>query len=115
MSLYHRTYTRIPLTLDVHLQCKGKQLKGAFTRNIDPFGAFIELSSPELKVSDFVRLRFTNKYIGEGCVAQKGIVVHSSDEGVGVLFANDTEEFRSMLDKALIRKGSSAIKIKLGA
>lgn len=115
MSLYHRTYTRIPLTLDVHFQCKGKQLKGACTRNIDPFGAFIELSSPELKVNDFVRLRFDNKYIGGGCVTQKGIVVHSSSDGVGVLFANDTEEFRSMLDKALIRKGSSPIKIQLGA
>lgn len=115
MSLYHRTYTRIPLTLDVHLQCKGKQVKDACTRNIDPFGAFIELSSPELKVSDFVCLRFANKYMGDGCVTQKGIVVHSCDEGVGILFANDTEEFRSMLDKALTRKGSSPINIHLRA
>lgn len=115
MSLYHRTYTRIPLTLDVHLQCKGKPLKDAFTRNINPFGAFIELSSPELQVDDFVSLSFTNKYRHDDCVAQKGIVVHSNDEGVGILFADDTEEFRSMLDLVLSQEGSSPIKIKLGA
>jgi|GEM_PF-1524630 len=113
MSLYHRTYTRIPLTLDVELKCKGKYFKRASTRDVDPFGAFIKLPSPELQVNDFVNLSFINKYKGDNCVAQKGIVVHASEEGVGILFANDTEEFRSMLDKVLSHEASSPIKIQL--
>ncbi len=113
MSLYHRTYTRIPLVLDVELKFRGKQFKRASTRDVDPFGAFIKLSSPELHVNDFVNLSFFNKYNGDECIAQKGIVVHANNEGVGILFANDSEDFRSMLDQALRHNASSPIKIQL--
>ncbi len=108
MPLYHRTYTRIPLTLDVQLKFKGKNLGHAFTRNINPFGAFIELSKHELATNDFIGLYFTEKDQEHTCVEQKGLVIHRSDEGVGILFASDTEEFRTMLDKEFTHAGNSA-------
>jgi hypothetical protein len=69
--MYHRTYTRIPLTLEVDIQFKGEKLKHAYTRNINPFGAFIELSKSTLVTNDFVRLYFIDKDNGDACVVQK--------------------------------------------
>jgi hypothetical protein len=101
MSMYHRTYTRIPLTLEVDIQFKGEKPKHAYTQNINPFGAFIELSKSTLAINDFVRLYFTDKDNGDACVVQKGIVMHCSDDGVGILFAIDNKEFRTMLGHEL--------------
>ena len=97
MSLYHRTYTRIPLALDVRVQFKGEKLGHTFTRNVDPFGAFIELPKPEIATNDFVEMLFNDKDNDHASVLQKGMVMHRSNEGVGILFAYDTDEFRAML------------------
>jgi len=114
VSLHHRTYTRIPLTLDVQLQFKGENIGHAFIRNIDPFGAFIELSKPELVTNDFVKIYFTNKDENQACVEQKGMVMHCSKEGVGILFAADSEEFRSMLKQEMAHAGTTAMGVRLG-
>ncbi|MFT4732188.1 MAG: hypothetical protein ACI89W_001211 [Gammaproteobacteria bacterium] len=101
--MYHRTYTRIPLTLEVDLQFKDGKLRHANTRNIDPFGAFIETSKPTLSTNDFVKIYFTDKNKGGAYLVQKGIVMHCSDDGVGILFASDSSEFRTMLEHELTR------------
>nr|WP_297348380.1 PilZ domain-containing protein [uncultured Glaciecola sp.] len=101
MSMYHRTYTRIPLTLEVDIQFKGGKLKRAYTRNINPFGAFIKLPKATLAINDFIKIYFTDKDNGDACVEQKGLVMHSSDDGVGILFASDSKDFRTMLGHEL--------------
>jgi hypothetical protein len=115
MSIYHRTYTRAPLAMNVQLRFKGKKIGLAFTRNVNPFGAFIELSEPKLKVNDFVGVSFINKDKDNTSVTQKGMVVHSNSEGVGLLFAKDTNEFRSMLNQELKQKGNNKVSFSLDA
>ncbi|MFT6267608.1 MAG: hypothetical protein ACJAVV_000406 [Alphaproteobacteria bacterium] len=105
MAVYHRTYTRAPLALDVELQFKGEKMCHTFTRNINRFGAFIELSKPNLVTNDFVKIYFTSKDDNHTCVTQKGMVMHRCKEGVGILFASDTKEFRTMLDLEMTTVG----------
>jgi hypothetical protein len=107
MSLYHRTNARIPLALDVQLKFKDVQLGQAFVRNINPFGAFIELPKPQLVTDDFIKIYFTNTDESQKCVVQKGVVIHANKEGVGVLFASDNEEFRAMLDQEVTNEVST--------
>lgn len=114
MSLHHRTYTRIPLALDVEINFKGENIGHAFTRDINLFGAFIELSKPELVTSDFVKIYFTQKNEDHTCVEQKGMVMHYNKEGVGIIFASDSEEFRTMLDQEMNYAGTTAMSIRLG-
>ncbi|MFT4747742.1 MAG: hypothetical protein ACI8XG_001825 [Congregibacter sp.] len=114
MSIHHRTYTRIPLALEVHLQFKGENLGHAFTRNINSFGAFIELPKPELATNDFIKIYFWHKDGTPSCVVQKGMVMHRNKEGVGVIFATDTEEFRNMLLQEMTQAGLIAMAIRLG-
>jgi hypothetical protein len=99
MTIYRRTYTRMPLVIDVQLKFRGEKLGNFATRNINPFGAFIVLTKPELVTNDFVEMNFTDKDKNDKGVVQKGMVMHCSEEGVGILFAYDTDEFRSMLYK----------------
>ena len=106
MSIYHRTYTRIPLVLDVLVRFKGEKIGHSLTRNINPFGAFIELPKSDLVTNNFVEMYFTNKDPDAACVLQKGMVMHCSQEGVGIIFAYDTEEFRAMLDQKMTTKNS---------
>lgn len=115
MSIYHRTYTRAPLTIKVQLRYKGKNIELACTRNINPYGAFIELSEPKLKVNDFVGVSFINNDKENAGVTQKGMVVHSNSEGVGLLFATDTNEFRAMLNKKLKQQGDNKVSFRLDA
>jgi hypothetical protein len=114
VSLHHRTYTRIPLALDVQLQFKGANLGHAFTRNINTFGAFIELPEPELVTNDFIKIYFTRKDEDHVCVEQKGMVMHCNKEGVGIIFASDPPEFRAMLDQEMNDAGTTAMGIRLG-
>jgi len=107
MSIYHRTYTRIPLVLDVQVKFKGEKMGHTLTRNINPFGVFIELPKSELVTNNFVEMYFTNKDQDDVCVVQKGMVMHCSQEGVGIIFAYDTEEFRAMLDQKMATKSPS--------
>ena len=111
--MYHRTYTRIPLTLEVDIQFKGEKLKHAYTRNINPFGVFIELPKSELVTNNFVEMYFTNKDQDDTCVVQKGMVMHRSKKGVGILFSSDTEEFRALLNQEMSHSGITAMDIRL--
>ena len=113
MSVYHRTYTRIPLVLDVQIQFKGERLARTYTRNINSFGAFIELSKSELANHDFVGIYFTNKNNKNVSVEQKGMVIHCNKEGIGILFANVSEEFQIMLNQQISDAGTSAMEIRL--
>ncbi|MFT4655696.1 MAG: hypothetical protein ACJA0G_002653 [Kangiellaceae bacterium] len=107
MSVYHRTYTRTPLALGVVLQFNGKKMAHTCTRNINLFGAFIELSKPKLVTNDFVSIYFTSQDEDHACVIQKGMVMHCSKEGVGILFACDTKEFRTMLHQQITNIGKA--------
>jgi hypothetical protein len=111
MSLYHRTNNRTSLALEVQLQFKGKNLGRACTRNINPFGVFIEFPEPELVTDDFVGISFTSKNEDKACALQKGMVMHASKEGIGILFASYNEEFRTMLEQEISQAGSSEINI----
>ena len=102
MSIYHRTYTRKPLAIDVQVKFKGEKLGHTVTRNVNAFGAFIDLAKHSLVTNDFVEIHFTDKDKDDNCVVQKGMVMHYSEEGVGILFAHDTDEFRAMLDTKML-------------
>jgi hypothetical protein len=114
VSLHHRTYTRIPLALDVQLQFKGANLGHTITRNIHHFGAFIALPEPKLVTNDFIKIYFTRKDKDHACVEQKGMVMHCNKEGVGIIFASDTAEFRTLLNQEMTYAGITAMSIRLG-
>jgi hypothetical protein len=42
------------------------------------------------------------------------MVIHSNREGVGIIFASDTAEFRAMLDQEMKQNGITAMSIRLG-
>lgn len=109
MSINHRTYTRLPLNLDLELVFKGENLGHASVRNINQFGAFIELPKPKMQTNDFIKINFTNKDL-----EQKGMVVHVSKEGVGIIFASNSEEFRSMLQQEMDEAGITPMSIRVG-
>ncbi|MFT5675469.1 MAG: hypothetical protein ACI808_001400, partial [Paraglaciecola sp.] len=97
MSLHHRCGSRIPLVLDVDIKHMGKKLGTSCTRNINPYGVFIELPSDQLEVNDFVEMHFKDKQKNDSFLLQKGLVRHQGTDGIGVLFAYDKKEFRAML------------------
>jgi len=97
MTLYHRTSSRLPLSIDVNVFHRGTKLARTHTRNINPFGAFIELPTVELSRDDFVELHFIDREHNKEDLVQKGMVMHRDDGGVGVLFAYDSAKFRRML------------------
>lgn len=97
MSIHHRSSSRIPLALTVNIKHKGKYIGSTSTRNINPFGAFIELSATELGANDFVELHFLDKQQKRTYLKQKGLIMHRNKEGVGVMFAHDLDEFRTLL------------------
>lgn len=97
MTLYHRSSSRLPLSIDVNVLHLGRKLAHTHTRNINPFGAFIELPTAKLATDDFVEMHFVDKENGKEHLLQKGLVMHRNEDGVGVLFAYDSAEFRKML------------------
>jgi hypothetical protein len=97
MTLYHRSSSRLPLSIDVNVFHMGKNLARTHTRNINPFGAFIELPTVKLAINDFVELHFIDQEHHQEYLVQKGLVMHRAADGVGVLFAYDSAEFRKML------------------
>jgi hypothetical protein len=114
MSINHRTYTRVPIKLDVELLFKGQNMGHASVRNINQFGAFIELPKSKMLTNDFIKMYFSNKGLEQRGVEQKGMVVHVSKEGVGIIFASDSEEFRTMLQQEMTDAGITAMGIRAG-
>ncbi|GAC24646.1 MAG: PilZ domain-containing protein [Alteromonadaceae bacterium] len=109
MSLNHRTSNRAPLALEVKVRHMGKEMGETCTRNISPFGAFIEMPHPELRPDDFIELYFTDEQQNDALLLQKGLITHCSQEGIGVLFAYDSNEFRQMLHKKMPNKHRSRV------
>ncbi|MBU3018972.1 PilZ domain-containing protein [Paraglaciecola agarilytica] len=109
MSLYHRTSNRAPLALDVRIRHMGKEMGDSCTRNISPFGAFIEMPGPTLSTDDFIEMYFMDEKNDNAYLLQKGLITHCSQEGIGVLFAYDSDEFRQMLHKKMPKKHRSRI------
>lgn len=99
MSIHHRSSGRIPLTLDVKVRHRGKYIGFTSTRDISPYGVFIELSATDLTTNDFVEMHFLDKHKKNRYLLQKGLIMHRNKEGVGVLFAHDKDEFRTMIEK----------------
>ncbi|WP_339771870.1 PilZ domain-containing protein [uncultured Paraglaciecola sp.] len=109
MALYHRTSNRTPLTLDVKVRHMGKEIGETCTRNISPFGAFIEMPESELSTDDFVEMYFLDDEKKDAYLLQKGLITHSSHEGIGVLFAYDSAEFREMLHEKMMKRHQNKI------
>lgn len=99
MSIHHRSSGRIPLELDVDVRHRGKYIGSTSTRDISPFGAFIELSATDLATDDFVEMHFLDKRRKNKYLLQKGLIMHRNKDGVGVLFAHDKDEFRNLLER----------------
>ena len=74
MSLNHRTSNRAPLALEVKVRHMGKEMGETCTRNISPFGAFIEMPHPELRPDDFIELYFTDEQQNDAQLLQKGLI-----------------------------------------
>jgi hypothetical protein len=102
MSIFHRTHTRKLLTIDVQIKFKGEKLAHTFTRNVNAYGVFIDLAKHGLVTNDCVEILFIDKHKDNNYVIQKGMVMHCSEEGVGIIFAYDTDEFRTMLNKIMM-------------
>jgi hypothetical protein len=98
MTINHRSSSRVPLALKVKIRRGGKSVGRFITGNINPYGAFIEMPGEELNTDDFVELAFMDR--GSN-ILLKGLVKHQDSKGVGVLFAYDLAEFRTMLRQQL--------------
>ena len=109
MGINHRWGSRIPLVFEVEIKHMGKKLATSCTRNINPYGAFIELSTDILKADDFVEVRFLDRQKKDAYILQKGLIKHHGKEGVGLLFAYDSLEFRTMLGNEMANINSSKV------
>lgn len=97
MTLKHRSSSRLPLSIIVNVFRLGRKVASTHTININPFGAFIELPATKLATDDFVEMHFFGKENNKEHQLQKGLIMHRNDDGIGVLFAYDSDEFRNML------------------
>ncbi|MFQ3219091.1 MAG: hypothetical protein ACI8R9_001559 [Paraglaciecola sp.] len=99
MSFHHRSSKRTELALDVDVRHRGKYIGSTCTRDISPFGVFIELSSTHLAADDFLEIHFLDKRKKNQYLLQKGLIVHRNKDGFGVLFSHDKDEFRHLLKR----------------
>ncbi|MFQ3234784.1 MAG: hypothetical protein ACI9C4_000335 [Paraglaciecola sp.] len=99
MSFHHRSSRRKTLMLDVDVRHRGKYIGSTSTRDISPFGVFIECFATDLVVNDFLEMHFLDMDKKNKYLLQKGLIVHCNKEGFGVIFSHDKDEFRNLLKK----------------
>lgn len=94
----HRFGPRKSVKLDVEL-FDGQQSLGYFkTRNIGLEGLFIEKGPVDLGTSDLLDLTLTVNQGGIENYKLKGVVMHHSEEGVGVMFTDYEPIFFCVMD-----------------
>lgn len=80
----HRYSKRFDMTFNAYVYCRDGLILSGKTRNISVDGSFIELFECWLNLNAYVEVRFLQD--GHLCAPQKAIVVHISQEGVGLMF-----------------------------
>jgi len=99
----HRLHRRVPLRLEVEVR-QGPKCLGRFaTRDAGPEGAFVETGPHALRPYDVVRLTFRLGRDWRQAYEVPGLVVHCTDEGIGILHAADNPAFAERLRAALAR------------
>jgi hypothetical protein len=89
----------------------GKKLGTSCTRNINPYGAFIDFTTDKLEINDFVEIHFKGKQKKDSYLLQKGLVKHHGATGIGVLFAYDKKEFRAMLANEIAAQKATGVQL----
>ena len=84
----HRNSTRLPVAFDVELEHKGKNVGRFKTRDLGLAGAFIETDLTNLSVNDYVTVSLLINREGFGDQTLKGLVVHHSEQGIGLMFVD---------------------------
>jgi len=87
MTMEHRWSKRQPLVLDVVLKCSGKPDLIVRARDIAHDGMFVCVKRGSLRKGDILDVEFSlEDELGSKHYCQKAWVVHSSDEGAGLMF-----------------------------
>jgi len=95
----HRWGTRLPVTLDVSLIGRDRSVMHGQLRNIGPEGMFVHLEAAVLAENVAVEVELP---LGETNRRVKAWVVHSSEDGAGLLlFAPDDNDYRRLLHAAI--------------
>ncbi|MGA7979953.1 MAG: PilZ domain-containing protein [Chromatiaceae bacterium] len=82
----HRYSPRVQGALDVEISCKGRHLGRFRTRDVSFEGMFFETGAADLEPNDFLGLSL--KVNGQS-YSMRGVVVHGSREGVGVMLVGE--------------------------
>ena len=105
-----RSALRLPLHQKVDLYRHGSFLGRGKTKDIHIDGAFISACPMKLLDNELLQLRFYLGEDGQQPVYLKGMVVHGSDTGVGVLFSYNEKQFKVLL-RALYNNQGDNIKL----
>jgi hypothetical protein len=77
---------------------RGEYIGRYNTRDINIDGALIEITGSELAPHDLLELKLYIQGEAAEPIHLKGIVMHSSEDGVGILFSYGEHEFRKLED-----------------
>lgn len=82
----HRYHGRIPISLDIKLSRRGRAIGLFKTYNIGLYGIAVRLDRPsDLAVNEVVDLYLTVKQDGVWRFPMKGLVVHRSEDELGIM------------------------------
>jgi hypothetical protein len=99
----HRFGARKPHSLPVEIHHHGRYIGCFRTANISYQGAFVKAEDIDLYCNDFVQLSMMIHDVGDGSECTiKALVLHRSGHGIGLMFADDSPAFVSLLH-ALMR------------
>jgi hypothetical protein len=98
MKADSRSSIRKPLVLSVEVYSLGEHLGRTQTRDINLDGAFLECCARELHPNEILELLFHVHDNEQSTLRLRAAVIRSTEEGVGVLFDYDAQEYRRLLD-----------------
>lgn len=101
VTMEHRYHPRKPIQLDVHIR-EGDRVLGWFrTRDVGMEGAFVETGPVDVGPYDVLTLTFCTGRRSSDAHEVMGLVVHCSEEGVGLMYAAEDPRFHLALRSIL--------------
>ena len=114
MNFDKRSALRIPLQQNVDIYRRGTYIGRGKTKNIHIDGAYINACPGTFSPNEVLQLRFYLGENGQQPVYLKGMIVHGSSEGLGILFSYTDQQFKT-LKRNLYGDYSDQLKSKLPA
>ena len=100
----HRCGARQAVNLSAELWHKGKNCGSFCTRDISHDGLFLLASPPQVREGDYIKLRLDlhqgDDDIDRNIVEVGAMVLHRSEDGIGLMWAQGSIELYRLLNKA---------------